>query len=59
MPIVQAQDLSKQFLVADKQPGLAGTLRHVLRRRYREVEAVRKLSFSIEPGEIVGFLGPN
>ena len=59
MPIVQAQELSKQFRVADKQPGLAGTLRHVLRRRYREVEAVRKLSFSIEAGEMVGFLGPN
>jgi len=59
MPIVHAQELSKQFRVADKQPGLPGTLRHLLRRRYRDVEAVRRISFSIEPGEMVGFLGPN
>ena len=45
--------------MADKQPGLAGTLRHFLRRRYRDVAAVREVSFAIEPGEIVGFLGPN
>ena len=59
MPIVEAQGLSKQFRVADKQPGMAGTLRHLVRRRYRDVAAVREISFAIEPGEMVGFLGPN
>jgi ABC-2 type transport system ATP-binding protein len=58
-PIVRAAGLSKSFRVADKQPGLAGTVQHLLRRRYRRVEAVRDLSFVIEPGEMVGFLGPN
>ena len=57
--IVLAEGLSKSFRVADKQPGLAGTVRHALRRRYRDVEAVRELSFVIQPGEVVGFLGPN
>ncbi|MFN9692564.1 MAG: ATP-binding cassette domain-containing protein [Synechococcaceae cyanobacterium] len=57
--IVRAERLSRTFLVADKQPGLAGTVRHLVRRRTREVAAVRDVSFSIEPGEIVGFLGPN
>lgn len=58
-PIVLADGLSKSFRVADKQPGLSGTLRHLLRRSYREVEAVRDLQFTIQPGEVVGFLGPN
>ncbi|MBM5807279.1 MAG: ATP-binding cassette domain-containing protein [Cyanobacteria bacterium M_surface_10_m2_179] len=57
--MVHAEGLSKSFRVADKQPGLAGTMRHLLRRSYREVEAVRDLRFAIQPGEIVGFLGPN
>ncbi|MFM9100077.1 MAG: ATP-binding cassette domain-containing protein [Cyanobium sp.] len=59
MAIIRVQGLGRSFRVADKQPGLAGTLRHFLRRRERLVEAVRALSFSIEPGEMVGFLGPN
>jgi ABC-2 type transport system ATP-binding protein len=57
--IVRAEALGKTFRVAVKQPGLAGSLRHLLRRRYRDVAAVQQVSFSIEPGEVVGFLGPN
>jgi len=59
MPSVEVNSLSKTFKVADKQPGLTGTLRHFVKRRYRRIEAVRDVSFSIEPGEVVGFLGPN
>ena len=57
--IVRAEGLGKTFRVAVKQPGLAGSLRHLIRRRYRDVAAVQPLSFAIEPGEMVGFLGPN
>ena len=59
MAIVRADNLSKAFQVADKQPGLGGTLRHFFHRRWRTVSAVREVSFTIEPGERVGFLGPN
>lgn len=59
MPIIEARSLSKSYKSAIKQPGLFGTLRHFLRREYRIVEAVRQVSFRIEPGEIVGFLGAN
>jgi ABC-2 type transport system ATP-binding protein len=59
MAMVRAERLRKVFRVADKQPGLGGTLRHLLRRRWREVAAVHEVSFTIEPGEMVGFLGPN
>ncbi|MFM7394850.1 MAG: ATP-binding cassette domain-containing protein [Cyanobium sp.] len=57
--MISARGLGKTFRVADKQPGLAGTLRHFLQRRHRDVTAVRDVSFSVEPGEVVGFLGPN
>ncbi|WP_415399897.1 ABC transporter ATP-binding protein [Synechococcus sp. W4D4] len=57
--IVSAQGLSKTYRIAEKQPGLRGTVRHLLRRRYRDLHAVKGVSFSIQEGEMVGFLGPN
>jgi ABC-2 type transport system ATP-binding protein len=59
MPIIVANDLSKVYPVAVKEPGLKGTLKHFLRRTYRSIKAVQGVSFQIEAGEVVGFLGPN
>ncbi len=56
---VIAENLRKVFWVAEKEPGIRGTLRHLVRRRYRRIEAVKGVSFAVRPGEIVGFLGPN
>jgi ABC-2 type transport system ATP-binding protein len=36
-----------------------GSVRSFFRRQYRVVRAVADISFTIDPGEIVGFLGPN
>jgi ABC-2 type transport system ATP-binding protein len=58
-PIIDVRQLSKRYRVAEKRPGLVGTLQHLLQRRHRDVCAVRGVSFTIEPGEMVGFLGPN
>jgi ABC-2 type transport system ATP-binding protein len=51
--------LSKVYPVAIKQPGLRGTVKHFFQRTYREIKAVQDVSFQIEAGEIVGFLGAN
>lgn len=59
MSIIIAEDLTKVYPVAVKEPGFAGTVKHFFRRTYRQVEAVKKVSFEIEPGEVVGFLGAN
>ncbi len=56
---VVATGLGKQYVVADKPPGLAATLRHFVRRKHRTIQAVDDVSFTIAPGEMVGFLGPN
>src|SRR5207302_9000434 len=57
--IVDADRLSKTFQVEVRDPGLRGALRALLRPRYRDVNAVRNVTFRIDPGEIVAFLGPN
>ena len=59
MSIIAVDNLSKIYPVAIKQPGLKGTLTHFFRRTYRDIKAVQNVSFTIQPGEIVGFLGGN
>ncbi len=59
MSIVLAENLSKVYPVAVKEPGLKGTISHFFRRTYRQIEAVKQVSFQIEAGEVVGFLGAN
>lgn len=56
---IWAANLSKFYPVALKKPGFVGTVQHFFQRKYRQVEAVKNVSFQIEPGEMVGFLGPN
>lgn len=59
MSIIIVDNLSKNYPVAVKEPGIKGTITHFFKRTYREIKAVQNVSFTIEPGEIVGFLGPN
>src|SRR5436309_7676700 len=59
MPIIEARDLTKTYRVVQKKPGLAEALCSLWRREYKQVHAVDRISFTIEPGEMVAFLGPN
>ncbi len=56
---IHVAHLSKHYQVHEKEPGLLGSLRSFVARRYRTVKAVDDVSFDIEAGEMVGFLGPN
>ena len=51
--------LTKTYRVPEREPGLAASVKSLVRRIYRNVEAVREISFSVQPGEMVGFIGPN
>ncbi|NJR37514.1 MAG: ATP-binding cassette domain-containing protein [Leptolyngbyaceae cyanobacterium CSU_1_4] len=59
MPIINVENLSKVYPVAVKEPGLQGTIAHFFKRTYTAIAAVKSVSFAIEPGEVVGFLGAN
>ena len=59
MPQIVVENLRKAFQVAERKPGLWGAISGVARRKYRTVKALDGISFSVEPGELVGYIGPN
>ena len=58
-PAIRVAALQKTFRVPVREAGLRAATRSLFRREHREVRAVDEVSFTIEPGEVVGFLGPN
>ena len=59
MPLIELEDLTKVYRVYQKKEGLWASLRGLLSREYREVQAVRGINLQVEQGEFVAFLGPN
>lgn len=59
MSHIIVENLSKTFHIAQRQPGVWGALRGVVRRTYRQIAALDGISFAIAPGELVGYIGPN
>lgn len=58
-PLITVSHLKKYFKVYKKEPGLKGSFKSLWDRKYEEVKAVDDVSFTIEQGEIVGFIGQN
>jgi ABC-type uncharacterized transport system, ATPase component len=58
-PIIEVSGLSKHYKVPVRQAGLKAATQSLFKRTYNTVKAVDGISFTIQPGEVVGFLGPN
>ncbi len=58
-PIIQIKQLQKTFKVYKDHKGYLGALRNLFERQYNLVHAVDKISFDVQPGELVGYIGPN
>jgi ABC-2 type transport system ATP-binding protein len=59
MPIIEVEGLEKTFKTRDREAGLASSLRSFIAPRYRQRQAVKHISFSLEAGEVLAFIGPN
>ncbi len=58
-PAITVNLLSKHYKVPVREAGLKAATKSLFRRKYNSVKAVDNISFTIQPGEVVGFLGPN
>ena len=59
MPSIEVKQLQKIFQTKRKAAGLGGSMRALFKPQYSSIEAVRRLSFQMEAGELLGFIGPN
>jgi ABC-2 type transport system ATP-binding protein len=56
---IEVHQLQKTFQTKRKAAGLGASVRALFQPQYSEVEAVRRISFAMEAGELLGFIGPN
>jgi len=51
--------LVKKFEVTQKQKGISGAFSSLLNPQKKVVDALKGVTFTLKPGELVGFIGPN
>ena len=57
--VISVSHLKKYYQIHKKEPGLMGSIRSLIARKYEVNRAVDDISFTIDEGELVGFIGPN
>ena len=56
---LETKELTKDYRSPVKDPGLWGGVKALFDRKFKDTRAVDTVSFKIEEGELVGFLGAN
>lgn len=59
MALIEVENLVKKYKISEKKHGIIGYIKHLFRPKYKEQIAVNNISFKIEEGELVGYIGEN
>lgn len=57
--IIEIKHLSKTFKIKEKEKGFKGSLKSIIKPKYKLKKAVNNINLSIDKGEIIAFIGPN
>jgi ABC-2 type transport system ATP-binding protein len=57
--MIEVQHLSKHFKIKKRKPGILGSIVSLVHSEVEYLKAVDDISFSIKPGELVGYIGQN
>ena len=58
-PLISVDHLKKTFRIYTKRPGLLGSVQFLFSRESESIDAVDEVTFDIEAGESVGYIGKN
>src|SRR3989442_9733176 len=59
MRLIEVHQLTKVFKTFERKEGIWGGIENLFVRQYRDLKAVDGISFSIDRGEVVGYIGAN
>lgn len=59
MNIIEVKNLVKTFKVKEKDKGIKGSIKSIFKPKYKEINAVNDINFSVQKEEILAFIGPN
>ena len=59
MSIIEVKNLVKIYKTIEKEDGLIGYFKNLVKPKYKEFQAVKSVNFKIEEGELVGYIGEN
>ena len=57
--VIEIKHLSKTFKIKQKEKGLKGSIKAIIKPKYKVKKAVNSLSLTVEKGEVIAFIGPN
>ncbi|MEW6093650.1 MAG: ATP-binding cassette domain-containing protein, partial [Chloroflexota bacterium] len=59
MSVIEVNQLTKVFKIPQKDPGIRGAVKNLFRPKHQNKTAVDHITFNVEAGEIVGYIGVN
>ncbi|CAG9614132.1 Linearmycin resistance ATP-binding protein LnrL [Bacillus rhizoplanae] len=57
--MIEVKNVTKSYKILERKPGLIGAIKALIKRKYYDKQAVKPISFSVEKGEMVGYIGFN
>ena len=59
MTVIETKEPSKVFKISKKEPGIGGSIKGLFSPVHESKTAVDHISFRVDPGEIIGYIGVN
>lgn len=57
--MIVMDNICKTYKIAQRNAGFSNAVKSLFHRNYKEVQALKNISFTINDGETVGYIGPN